>query len=370
MKKTCLFAATLLCGCSLVKMNSDNIPSEKEQVNLETGVFCSAVVFPEGYDWRKDSGQSVQDGKLMLICSDRILCELEGRDPLSPHFLVKGRLYDCICSGGKTLVRCNGEKVLEWDGEAQVWDLALDGSDLVCLCCDDDGTRLVREGVTVGRWPGCWPESDFYDDDGRLCFDLGGKRSGIVRDGVAQLWETGQLGEMQNAHFHSAGGMTWFRGESSGTHLYGNYEEGPKAVSHGSVFTGIVYGGANVWMEAYSGSRYQLWQGGEAVFTTEVPFERTAVAVENDDIYVLGKLQEDQWAILHDGNFTMLPEGSRPVAGAGMALRYGRLMLPLALQDGNAAIWDKGKVSGLGINGYVDRISIGRGSSQKFYLSR
>ncbi len=374
MKRKQLFTAVLLlvAGCT-TRLPVTDEPSQKEEEQpaqqiVDAHVYYSVRAFPDGFDWREEETDGV--GSLLLLADGETLVEVED-SPWDAHFVVGGSLYAEKSVDGRTLVLKDGEEILSWDGEESIWDLALDGDSIWCLCTDEEGTSLRKDGEQTLYLADSWPLSDFYDDSGQLCFDLTGEQMGVVCDGAAKAWTKDKFNGENRFHPHSAKGEVWFTLVLA-YGIYGTMPSGLSGVVLNADELEILFGGQDVFMECqYGDGRYGILDSGsKEVYVSEEAFDRRVSAIDSNDIWALGQKDDGVWAVFHEGRTVSLPDGVTPKSGCSLALRYGRLLFPVILSDGTAGVWDNGNVLSLGINGYVERISIGQGSSSNFSLSR
>lgn len=153
------------------------------------GLFVTAVSYPEGYDWRRDTAHGSVRGRILLLRAreksvfDTILSLEAGPgkavslDPDRHHF-VGGHLYtECFTESG-TVYRCDGQTVLRVAEREYVRGiLALDG-DLYVL-----SQRLSGEGFHLRK---NWKPFLMYGE-GRLYGSLGdmafGRKGALFEDG-------------------------------------------------------------------------------------------------------------------------------------------------------------------------------------------
>ncbi|GEM_PF-3686538 len=375
--KRMMLALTMavLCGCTISKVGGHNWPSEKENenqnsVDIENTVFMSAVVFPDGYDWQKDSVCLSEGSRLVMLGGERILCESEAKSEF--HYMVKGSLFETLVDNMQTIVRQDGQECLRWDGQESIWDLAMDGKDILCLCVyeneDGYGCRLRRNGKSIWHQDGCYPTSDFYENKGTLCFGLDGEFAGGVQGTEETLFSTAEL-PFSNINYRFFGNDRWLLCGYEGFACVSSSLGGPYSSYGENLFCGLLYDGSGVYVEQYRDGAYCILKDFTVLYSCE-NFRREAVVIDGDDICALGRVGDDYWAVFSKGLLTTLPAGCTPIPGAGMALSYGRLMFPVTLEGGVAGFWDGGQVRSLGLNGYVDRIRIGRGVSKKYWMSK
>lgn len=370
----------LLSGCGMIELESKDEPCKKEtgengdEIDIGKTVFMSAVAFKEGYDWRNDNQDEGGDEKLLLIAGDKIVAEIESDGADDIHYIVKGALYQCPCADGQTHILKNGTEILTWPKEETVCDLALDGNELLCLCCAASGEGgyvcLRCDGNEVRHYEGCFPTSEFFEDQGQLLFGIGGSLCGYAGVDCEYVNKLSADISFDRMYMYRANGLPWIWWTSGGVSYAGNKENFTLATDPGRIL-GILYGGSGVYVEKSTLDNYMILKekSFSEVCSSHEFFSRVKSTIEGDDIYALGTRRNGSWAIFHDGCLEELPLDCTPVSGAGMTLRYGRLMFPLIMNDGTAAVWDNGKVVRLGLNGYVDHICLGRGSSKKFWMS-
>lgn len=359
-------AGLLVAGCT-VKLDGVNEPSRKEDTGetVEGKVFASAMVFPEGIHWQKEDSE--EKGKLILLADGDIRSQSEDYSPWNSHFVVNGRLYVEDCAEGRTSLREKGESVCAWEGEESIWDVAMDGKSLLCLCTDADGTVLRQDGKCMLRAKGMWPDSGFYPDGKQLCVSLTGEKLGIIRGKELKTWSLNPE-YISTTHMLGAAGKDCFYMDA----IFSD-EEGHMHI--GGIedrFEGLLYDGDGLFAEYVTKDGiYQIrTSDNKTLFSSKVPFSRRSVAIDRNDIWALGRLESGMWAVFHEGRFALLPEEVTVRGGTGICVKYGRVLFPVVTANGTAAVWDTGNMINLGFNGYVDHISIGRGSSKDFYLSR
>jgi len=123
-------------------------------VLMDTSVFVTAVEFPEGYDWRRDSSYGAVSGSLALYRDgERILSLPAGpgcRASLDPdlHHLVDGHLYTESCIGGETVIAVDGTDLFSYPGREFLCGLLIEGTDVYTLGQNRSGSgfSLRRNG--------------------------------------------------------------------------------------------------------------------------------------------------------------------------------------------------------------------------------
>lgn len=174
----------------------------------DTILYYTAVRFPKGYDWQRDSAYGHVDFELLLYRDSRPLLTLE-YGPEAPfcadpdrHHILSGHLYTERMSGSETRIGKDGEELFRFDGREFLVGLLADGDDLYTLSRTANGKGfsyrkngqilLTRtEGTPFGSMsdPSYGPGGALYRENGQVVFCF---RSGyitsfshyLVRDGV------------------------------------------------------------------------------------------------------------------------------------------------------------------------------------------
>lgn len=156
---------------------------------LDTSVFVTAVEFPDGYDWRRDSSYGAVAGRLVLYRDgERLLAVPAGlgsRASLAPdlHHLVDGHLYTEFCTADETVVARDGEDIFSYGGREILRGLLVEGEDVYTLGQNRSGSgfALRRNGEPLfvsdaGSLAShmssdpAYPTGALYRDGGNLCF--------------------------------------------------------------------------------------------------------------------------------------------------------------------------------------------------------
>lgn len=372
----CLFVPAILACQRIEGGGSSSGKNPQPPDKVDSHIWMSALVYPEGYDWQLDTG-AVDPGRVALLCDGEISLLLDDSDSWSDHFVLAGHLYDDGRRAGRTVVRKDGKEFQSWEGEELVWDMALDNGSLYCLCTPLDGTSvsLRKDAVQICTYDGCWPDSRLYEDRGRLCFDVGGKKTGSVCGAEERFIDLSSEDNVISSSSHTMGGETWLRLEYIMNGLLhctavGNIDRQPlKGLVKPDEYLGFLYGGKSVLVEKSSGGKYSILRDFETLYESSQAFSRVVAVCDGDDVRALGRTGDGGWVLFSNGELILLPEGTRPSSSDPPAFRYGRLIVPLTLRNGRAAVLDDGKLTALSFNGRVDRVIIGRGSSGKLYLS-
>lgn len=154
---TALFAAVLfLCGCEKQAVEGAAHKSRLEAMGgvrhygkvddgtgrsqkSDTVVYVSAVSFPEGYDWRRDSCYGEVNGRIMLfkdgvpeISVDAGAGHGVSLDP-DRHHLMGGRLYTESLSGDRTSIGRDGVELFGYAGRENLCGLLVEGDEVYTL---------------------------------------------------------------------------------------------------------------------------------------------------------------------------------------------------------------------------------------------
>lgn len=164
----------MLCACETVDISG----GAEAQKGEEGALYASAIAFPEGYDWRKDSlGGGISASLLLFRDKEEILktampgtipsnigrVVIAGGQVYSEHFDRKGGF---LCRDGKELLRlesgwllhsiCVQDSLFTLEtGPEQQWRMRRNGKDVAC-----------GNGTIIGT---------LYEDGGDICFAYSGK---------------------------------------------------------------------------------------------------------------------------------------------------------------------------------------------------
>ena len=111
----------------------------------DTSVFMTAVEFPPGYDWRRDSSFGEVSGRIVLYRdSVRILEVPAGPGCLACmdadlHHLIDGHLYTESCTSAGTVVSRDGEMLFSYPGRELLCGMLVEGRDVYTLGRDRSG---------------------------------------------------------------------------------------------------------------------------------------------------------------------------------------------------------------------------------------
>lgn len=173
----------------------------------DTVLYCSAVRFPDDYDWQRDTAYSSVPFELLLYRDGTPVLTLAwdpeacfGPDP-DRHHLLGGHLYTERMSGAQTRVGRDGEELFHFDGREFLVGLLPDGDDLYTLSrktAANGGFSYRKNGVVLLESDGGKPFGDLsdpsYSPTGALyrnggaivfCYQEGAEIR-LVRNGVAE----------------------------------------------------------------------------------------------------------------------------------------------------------------------------------------
>ena len=90
----------------------------------ERHLWVSAVEYPEGYDWKRDTAQGVVACRLVLFRDGDRALELPVREGVSAdadmHRINGGHLYSDDCTASETLICRDGKELFRYDGRETV----------------------------------------------------------------------------------------------------------------------------------------------------------------------------------------------------------------------------------------------------------
>ena len=148
MKRTAIVSAAF---CSLWACEISHI-GPVPQPPPDDGVLCSAVVYPEGYNWRRDSlGGRVRCSLVLMNRSTPLLsfpadeAHCAGPD-MDMHRIAGGHLYTDISTSTHTLVGCDGKELFRFRGRERIEWLTVDRGCVYTL-----GTRRNGRGWALRK---------------------------------------------------------------------------------------------------------------------------------------------------------------------------------------------------------------------------
>ena len=155
----------------------------------DTVFVVSAAVFPDDYDWQRDSAFGAVACSVRLYRNATLALEIpagpEARVAISPdrHHIIGSALFTEYADGLGTTVKKDGETLAEWDGQEKLQGLLVKNRELHTLGLAVPGGALtyrrngnlvmkVDGGIPLGGFgqDGYGPEGALYEDDGHVCF--------------------------------------------------------------------------------------------------------------------------------------------------------------------------------------------------------
>lgn len=232
------FAATA-CSFSRISQSDDSGDTAPDKKLL----YASAVVYPDGYDWRKDSLDGKVPIKLVLFMGrDSILALDVGelvRADADMHRIVDGKLYCDYSSDSSTVICCNGKEILSWSGRENIVGFCIRDGDVYTLGSSRSGSgwSFRKNGQVIMSRNGGFLSGPLYEDRDSLCFtfvesvNYGGKEAGrryfyTCGNRATQLLPNADAGEVHAirlfggqlnylASSTSLDGLIWQRGENA-----------------------------------------------------------------------------------------------------------------------------------------------------------
>lgn len=218
-----LLMMALSCACEKLPLwpgpgrndisGSDNNTAEAR----DTVLYFSALSFPEGYDWRRDSAYGTVSASILFFRNyEEILRINVGADSGIPtntswHLILDGHLFTGWCSNEKTSVMKDGRIVLEYNCAETVRGMLIEGDDIITLGQNRNctGFQLRKNGEAIfksgdGTVFGHLSSNQFfrsgalYRDNGKLYFcyytekSNGGRTWYMVTDGEKRQFYPGQ----------------------------------------------------------------------------------------------------------------------------------------------------------------------------------
>ena len=189
------------------------VPTPGPVFQLDTTVYYSAVRFPDGYDWQRDTAYGSVPFELLLYRNfEPVLALPSGPDACfvpdpDRHHLADGHLYTERMADGQTRIGRDGVELLRFPGREYLVGLLEDGEDLYTLSRPAKGAGFTfrRNGDILFRQPSgtpfgtltdpsYGPSGALYRDQEQVCFCYASGKGlsqafYAVRDGQAQQLE-------------------------------------------------------------------------------------------------------------------------------------------------------------------------------------
>lgn len=176
-------------GDSYGEYHRGDVVPDRESTPKDTVLYMTAVEFPEGYDWRRDSSYGEVSGRIVLYRDSVRILEVPAGPGLPAamdpdlHHLVDGHLFTESVSGDETFIGRDGEMLFSYPGRELLCGLLADGEDVYTLGRDRSGNgfALRRNGEEVFSSPKGgiaaqfsarpdYPSGALYRDGGHMYF--------------------------------------------------------------------------------------------------------------------------------------------------------------------------------------------------------
>jgi hypothetical protein len=178
----------------------------------DTSVYLTALEFPRGYDWKKDTLYGKVNCKLVLFKNGSRTLELPAKfdSGISPdpdtHRVIEGYLYTDYCTDGETIISRDGRSLFHYQGEELMSGFLVKDGDVYTLGQDRSGhgfsfrkngkSILKKENGEImgGMYDSAYENGALYESGGHLYFSyyntsISGKtvekKYFLVEDGVA-----------------------------------------------------------------------------------------------------------------------------------------------------------------------------------------
>ena len=339
----------------------------------DTSVFVSGVRVPSGYDWQRDTAIGLGRGELVLFKDMKEVlalptgyAECVSTDP-DTHHIIQGHLYSEFSTLERTVVKRDGETVLEYDGrEFLVGLLEKDGVfyTLGRLRSGDGFTYrkngeillYVEDGLPYGSFlDSSYPETGaLYLDGGKVYFayrsNRFGRSSHIVEDGKDNLVDVfAQSISMEDVKI--IGGKLYCVGivPGSGILQYRNYTGNPTAESS-YVWTScrVIGSGSKV---IYAGTGRSQYASGSSTLLLAADTGSVSVKDSGDWFFCL----DEDTLYLNPSAY----EGYYFFSSSCVAYCGGKAYEALTPQDGSSPFLRvAGKEYEIGLNGFLTAVGV------------
>ena len=157
------------------------VQAVEEAADRDRHVYLTAVTWPSGYDWQRDTAGG--RAELLLLCDGETRMRTSLLDG-SVHRFRNGALWEAGLQEGETVLRRNGEEFLRWEGEESLKGFLpeTDGVYTLTQRVGAPGVRLRRNGELL-----------FSDDRGIVLGSMeesGWDGGALERDGEGSVTAT------------------------------------------------------------------------------------------------------------------------------------------------------------------------------------
>jgi len=374
-----------------------NYPSTVEEhpetvVVRGEALFMTAVAYPEGYDWKKDPEYGEVECSLLFYRGDSLLSSrpagslYQSSSDTDMHRIVGADLYEDYSTDEETVILKNGREEYRLPGRERLIDVVMRDSVIYSIGAsrDNGGYILRRDWKLVSQSASIQPVGGFYEDKGKLCFSGASSLAGggvqwftmTEEDAlpVSPPKSTHRIQALRKIKDHEV--MVLAVGKESHCYVEGVQivlEDGngrtlflPEIYYSGD----YVYVDGNVYDSKSGLYIYKVWVNG-ALLKEQKGFRREATLFAPGRMVALGRdSTDDRWKLMDNFTLKALPEGYKAHSSYAMCLHEDTLYVALVDENGQAAIWENGKVRKLGFNGFVDRLAYSEFTTTKYVTGR
>lgn len=166
-----------------VDEQEDEIPKPPQKVPV---VYTSGIIYPDGYNWQKDSLYGNVECKLALFRNSEKIVEFPATSDYCAcvaedmHIIIDGALFTFCSKDGETFVGMNGKKLFSYTGKERLVGMVVHNGDLYTLGQGDfgfsyrkNGEQIIAidNGYVLGELSdGYSPSGALYIDNNKVCF--------------------------------------------------------------------------------------------------------------------------------------------------------------------------------------------------------
>lgn len=181
-------------GFTQSRNETGDVPGSKHDKNPEnkkdTVVYVTAVEFPEGYHWQRDSSGEAADCKIVLFANSERIAETPagGAETAGPaadmHRCIDGHLYTDFSTPSETIVKRDGKEIFRYPGREMICGFLCEKDGIYTLGQNRSGNgfALRKNGIeiyssTTGQVIGtirnsCCESGALYYDEGEMRFSF------------------------------------------------------------------------------------------------------------------------------------------------------------------------------------------------------
>ena len=194
-----LLVAWMAASCAWLQDDSANLGKPRadteagkgksgQENGKDTAIYVTALEFPSGYDWKRDTLKGEVDCRLVLLENGIRKLEIPARydnqvssDP-DMHRVIDGHLYADYATDAETIISKDGKEIFRYQGREMISGFKVSGNDIYTLGRNrskvgfsyrKNGKEIMSraKGRIIGDYyNSAYPDGALYSDSGHLYF--------------------------------------------------------------------------------------------------------------------------------------------------------------------------------------------------------